>query len=105
LWCAAGGLAAIGLALFYRQTAMLAAANPAARLPWLGRPPRTPSSSRRLGALATFLSSLAMDCAFHALGQRHLYYLLWIGLPLMLLALAVIMVPQARHNRRVGSAA
>jgi hypothetical protein len=42
---------------------------------------------------------------FDALGRRHLYDILWGGLPLMLIVLVVTIVPQAQHNRRVRRAA
>jgi hypothetical protein len=103
-WCAAGVLTVISAALYRREVAILSAANPAARLPWIGWPASTPRSAKVLGFFATVPSILAMDCVFEGLGRRHLYDFLW-DLPLMLIVLVVIAVPQARHNRRVRSAA
>lgn len=104
-WCAAGALAVISAALFRRQVAILSAANPAARLPWVGWPPNKPRSARVLGFFAVLPSVLAADCCFNAVGRRHLYDALW-GLVLWMIVLAVVVaVPQAKHNRRVRSAA
>jgi len=103
-WCAAGALTVISAALYRRQIAILIAANPAARLPWIGWPANMPRSARVLGFFAVVPSILAVDCVFDALGRRHLWDVLW-GLPLLLIVLVVIAVPQAQHNRRVRSAA
>ena len=102
-WCAAGALTVISAALYIRQVAILSAANPAARLPWIGRPANIPRSAKVLGGCAALTSVLAVNCVFHALGRRPLYDVLW-GLPLVLIVLAVMAVPQARHNRHVRRA-
>jgi hypothetical protein len=103
LWCAAGALTVVSAALFRRQIAVLSAANPAARLPWIGWPAKIPGSARALGGFATLLAIFSVDCVFEALGRRHLYDILW-GLPLALFALAMAVVRQAQHNRRVRRA-
>lgn len=99
-WSAAGTLTVIGAALYRWELAILSAANPAARLPWFRWPASTPRSAKILGFFGTLPSSLAVDCVFDGLGRRHLYDILW-GLPIVLIVLVVLMVPQARHNRRV----
>jgi hypothetical protein len=103
-WCSAGVLTVISAALYGAEVAILSAANPAARLPWVGRPANTPRSAEVLGFFALLSSIFAMNCVFDALGRRHLYDILW-GVPLGLVGLVVMAVAQARHNRRVRSAA
>ena len=103
-WCAAGALTVISAVLYRREVAILSAANPAARLPWIGWPTNTPRSAKVLGFFALLPLIFAMNCVFDALGRRHLYDVLW-GLPIMLIVLVVIAVPQAQHNRRVRRAA
>ena len=100
-WCAAGALTVLSAALHRREIAILSAANPAARLPWIGRPASTPRSAKMLGFFGLLASGLAVVCVFDALG-RHPNDILW-GLPLLLPVL-VMAVPQAQHNRRVRSA-
>ncbi|HEX6448802.1 MAG TPA: hypothetical protein VF060_05010 [Trebonia sp.] len=104
-WCAVGALTLISAALCRRQIAILSAANPAARLPWIGWPANTPRSAKVLGFFATLPSFLAVDCVFEALGRRHLYDFLWGVLPGLIVMVVVVAVPQAQHNRRVRSAA
>lgn len=100
LWCAAGALTIISAALYRRQMAILSAANPAVRLPWIGRPVNNPGSAKTLGVFALVPSIAAMQCVYHALGARHLYDILW-SLPLLLSVLVAIAVPMAQHNRAV----
>jgi hypothetical protein len=69
-----------------------------------GWPANTPRSAKVLGFFALLPSILAMDFVSYPLGRQHLYDVLW-GLPVMLIVLAVIAVPQAQHDRRVRSAA
>jgi hypothetical protein len=102
-WCAAGALTFISAALFRREMAILIAANPAARLPWIGWPANAPRSAKVLQFFALLPAILAVNCVFYALGRRHLYGVLWGGLPLMLIVLVVIAVPQAQHDRRIRS--
>lgn len=102
-WSAAGALAVISAALYRREIAILSAANPMARLPWIGWPANTPRSAKVLGFFATLPMVLTVNCVFDALGRRHLYDVLW-SLPFGLIVLVVIAVPQAQHNRRVRSA-
>ena len=96
-WCVAGALPVISAALFRREMAILSAANPAARLPWIGWPPNTPRSAKVLQFFAVLALVLEVDCVFYALGQRHLYAVLWC-LPFALSVLAVITVLQAKHK-------
>jgi hypothetical protein len=103
-WCVAGGLTVISAGLFRHQVAMLSAANPAARLPWIGWPANKPRRAKVLGFFAAMSSYAALNCVVRgALGGRHLYDLLW-ALPLLLIVTVVMAVPQVQHNRRVRSA-
>ena len=103
-WCAAGGLTVISAGLFRHQVAMLSAANPAARLPWIGWPANRPRHAKVLGVFAAMSSYAAFGCvARGALGARHLYDLLW-GLPILLIVTIAAGVLQVQHNRRVRSA-
>jgi hypothetical protein len=99
-WCAAGVLTVISAALYRREMAILSAANPAARLPWIRRPANTPRSAKVLQFFAVLFLILVVDCVFNALGRRHLYDVLC-GLPLVLIVLVMIAVLQAQHNRHV----
>ena len=99
-WSAAGVLTVISAALYRRVMAILSAANPAARLPWIRRPANTPRSAKVLQFFAVLSLALVMDCVFNALGQRHLYDVLG-GLPLDLIVLVMITVLQTQHNRHV----
>jgi len=103
-WCAAGALTVISAAMCRREIAILSAANPAARLPWIGRPANRPRSAKVLQFFALPPLIIAGDCVDFALGRRHLYDALWV-LPLGLIVLVAMAVPQAEHNRRVRSAA
>jgi hypothetical protein len=102
-WCAAGALTIVSVALYGGQIAILIAANPAARLPWIGRPANSPRSAKILGFFALLPAIIAMDSVSDALGRRHLYDFLW-GVPLALVGPVVMAVAQAQHNRRVRSA-
>jgi hypothetical protein len=102
-WCAAGALTVVSAALYGGQVAILSAANPAARLPWIGWPANTPRSAKVLFFFAMLASILAMECVVNTVAG-HLYAFLWGLLPFGL-AFLVAAVPQARHNRRVRSAA
>jgi hypothetical protein len=100
-WCAAAALAVIGAALYRRVVAILSAANPAARLPWIGRPANMPRSATVLGFIALLPTGVAWICVPEALGQRHLYDFS-LGPPLVIIVVFVIAgIPQAQHNRRV----
>jgi len=103
-WCAAGALTVLSAALFKREIAILAAANPAGRLPWIGWPVNTPRSARALGCFAVLAEVFAVNCVLEAQGRHHLYDFLWV-LPQGLVVAAAAAVSQARHNRRVGRAA
>jgi hypothetical protein len=80
--------------------AILSAANPARRLPWIGWPASAPRSAKVLQFFAVLSLVFAVDCVADALGERHLYDVLW-GLPLALIVIVVVAVAQAQHNRRV----
>jgi len=99
-WCAAGVLTFISAVLYSREIAILSAANPATRLPWIGWPANTPRSAKVLGFFAVLPLILAVDCVFDGLGRRHLYDYLW-SLPLVRIVPVVMAVQQAQHNRRV----
>ena len=103
-WCVAGGLTVISAGLYRHLGAMMSAANPAARLPWIGRPANRPQGAKLLAFFAVMSSNTALDCVYlGALGGRHLYGLL-LDLPFLLIVAVVIVVPQVQHNRRVRSA-
>ena len=103
-WCAAGALTVISAALYRREVAILSAANPAARLPWIGWPANTPQSAKVLFFSGLLAFILALDCVVYAVAG-HPYDFLWGLLPLALIVLVVTVIPQARHNRRVRRAA
>ena len=94
----------MGGALYRHVILMLSAANPATRLPWIGWPAERPKGVKALNYLAALATTFSMVCVSDALGQRHLYDILW-GLPLALLATVMATVAQAQHNRRVRGAA
>lgn len=103
-WCAAGGLTVISAGLYGHMMAILSAANPATRLPWIRRPANRPRRAKVLAFWAGVPSYAALQCVLRgALGGRHLYDLLW-TLPLLLIIAVAIAVPQVQHNRRVRSA-
>src|SRR5580698_3082777 len=78
LWCAAGVLTVIGAALYIRLVAILSAANPAVRLPWIGRPANTPRGAKVLGFFAVLPTIPAGECVLYALDWlQHSYYILW----------------------------
>jgi hypothetical protein len=103
-WCAASVLTAVSGVLFRRMVAILSAANPAARLPWFGRPANTSRSARAPGFVGALSVGFTMECVIFALRQRHLYDI-FLGLSLMLIPLVMQVDAHARHNRRVRRAA
>jgi hypothetical protein len=103
-WCAAAALTVVSAALFRYEIARLVAANPAARLQWLGWPAKVPRGTKALGIFSTLAGVIAMNCVFDALGRRHQYDILW-GLPLVLFVVVMGVVPQVQHNRRLRRAA
>jgi hypothetical protein len=103
-WCLAGALNVLSAVLFQRVVAMLSAANPNARLPWIGLPANRPGRAIALQYLAIVIGIFAMYCVVAALNRRHPYDAFW-DLPFALLIVVATVVPQARHNRRVQRAA
>ncbi len=103
-WCGASALNALGAVLLRREVAILSAANPTARLPWIGWPASRPRSAGVLLFLATMTNILAMNCVVEALNRRHLYNVLW-DLPFFVVVTVVAAVPQVRHKRRDRHAA
>jgi hypothetical protein len=102
-WCTACSLNVLGALLLRREVAILSAANPTARLPWIGWPTNRPRSSAVLLFLGTLAAILAVNCVSEALNRRHIYDVLW-ELPFALVITVVAVVPQARHNHRVRRA-
>ena len=72
-WGAACGLTVISAALYRYEIAILSAANPATRLPWIGWPANTPRSARLLGFFAVLPLIIVADCVVEALGRRQPY--------------------------------
>lgn len=100
-WCAAGALIVVGAALSGCQVAIVSAANPAARLRWIGRPANKPRSAKVLEFFAALSGVLAERCLFGALGRPHLYNVVLWSLLFALIVGVTAAVSQARHNRRV----
>jgi hypothetical protein len=99
-WCLAVALNVLSAVLLMCEVAMLRAANPTARLPWIGAATSTPSSVRLLTFLAVVPMGLASSCVFEALNRQHAYETLW-ELPFLLVVIVVSIVSQSQHNRRV----
>jgi hypothetical protein len=100
-WYAAGALTVISAGLFRHHAATLSAANPAARLPWIGWPANRPRGAKVLAFFAVLSLILAGDCVtLEARLEQHLYDFLWC-LPIALIVVVVAGAPQAQHNRRV----
>jgi hypothetical protein len=100
-WFAAGGLCLVSAVLFMCEVVILSAANPAARLPWIGWPANVPWRAKTLLLFAILPDILAMDFVTEALGRRHLFDVLW-ALPFALVVPVAGAVFQARHNRHVA---
>jgi hypothetical protein len=96
-WCAAGALSVLSAVLLRHEVAILSAANPNARLPWIGWPANRPRSAAVLLFSGTLATILAMNCVVEALNRRHLYDVL-LDLPFLLLVAVVQVVPQVRHS-------
>jgi hypothetical protein len=107
-WYLAGALFIISTVVWRRTSALLSAANPSARLPWVGWPPNRPSGIKRWQFLGCYTGALAVSFAADAAHDRshpHLYDVLW-GIPVAIGILVVGMaIPYQRHNRRVRRAA
>jgi len=99
-WFLGGALNLLAGALFAGSVAILAAANPSERLPWLGWPSSRPASAVALLALATLSNVIAMSFVTEALGRRHLYDVLW-DMPIIVALSVGGIARQAQHNRRV----
>ena len=100
-WYVAGASFIISAAVWRRISALLSAANPSAYLPWFGWPPNRPRGIRPLQFLACFSISLAVSFSIDAVGDHHLYNVLW-GTPAIVGVFMIgVAIPYHRHNRRV----
>jgi len=104
-WYVAGASAIISVAVWRRVSAQLSAANPSAYLPWLGTPTNKPRGIRAWQFLGCFSISLAVSFSIDAVGDRHLYNVLW-GTPALVGVFVIgVAIPYHRHNSRVRHAA
>ena len=102
-WCLAVALNVVSAVLLMCEVAILRAANPTARLPWIGAAANTPFSVRLLTFLAVVPMGLASSSVVEALNRRHAYDALW-ELPFLLVIMVVSVAAHAQHNRRVQRA-
>jgi hypothetical protein len=93
------GLLLIGVSdvLVAWATMRLAAANPTARLPFVGWPPHRPAGA----SLLSFASFMSIFVGTMLLFREDQPSYLW-SIPVFLTVLAAALVPTAIHNRRVG---
>jgi hypothetical protein len=105
-WYAAGAMFVISAALYFLAATRLAAANPSARLPFLGFPPNRSRAVKLLQFLACFALCIGLQSVIRVLGWSTSIgtFMLWLALyggGVALIGLA----PFVLHNRRVRRAA